>query len=356
MKPIPPLLVTMLLAAGMLTGCQSARALAPSKALVAESIRNNGYSLLHQLLNEQKDVSLLRFIRPEHADVKQLVNKIAATSGTGATLLEKFAKDDPTIRLDDIGLPPGELATRAAIAATKKKELLGQSGGPFELTLLLTQTEALSYGWHLAEVTSENEPQPERARALAGLGMDMQNLYHEVFVLLLSKIESQATDLNRTNAAPALTNSASSSQMLIIDPSSMAVGGGKATLIIGPLRRVNGVYTGDYKIKIFPYVFENEKGRLAIVVSDESLAGINQGKVTAVIGTATTSGKGGLSRHIDAITTPININSGTLKLWFMAGKRKMIFEPAYHVTENGAAAVLAKQLKPGIEILWNGFA
>jgi hypothetical protein len=58
----------------------------------------------------------------------------------------------------------------------------------------LTQTEALSYGWHLAEVTGANEPQPERARALAGLGKDMQNLYHEVFILLLSKTQSSATN------------------------------------------------------------------------------------------------------------------------------------------------------------------
>jgi hypothetical protein len=194
MKLIPPFLTVTLLAAGLLTGCQSPKAMAPSKGLAAQSIRNNGYSLLHQLLNEQKDVSLLRFIRPEQADVKRLVNKIAATSGTGAKLLEAFAKDDPSISLGDIGLPPGELATRAAIAATKKKELLGQSGHAFELTLLLTQTEALSYGWHLAEVTGENEPQPERARALAGLSKDMQNLYHEVFVLLLSKTQSSATN------------------------------------------------------------------------------------------------------------------------------------------------------------------
>jgi len=194
MKIIPSLAAMMLLTAGLLTGCQSPKAMAPSRSIAAQSIRNNGYSLLHQLLNEQKDVSLLRFIRPEHADVKQLVNKIATTSGTGAKLLEAFAKDDPTISLDDIGLPPGELATRDAIAATKKKELLSQSGDTFELTLLLTQTEALSYGWHLAEVTSTNEPQPERARALAGLGRDMQNLYHEVFMLLLSKTQSSATN------------------------------------------------------------------------------------------------------------------------------------------------------------------
>jgi hypothetical protein len=179
------LLAAMLSVACVLTGCQSPKTVTPSGS--SASTRNNCYSLLHQLLDEQKDVSMLRFIKPEHTNVKNLVKRIATTSGTGATLLEEFAKDDPSISLDDIRLPPGEAATRDAIASTKEKELLGQTGDEFELTLLLTQTEALSYGWHLATVAGENEPQPARARALAGLSEDMQNLYHEVFVMLLSK-------------------------------------------------------------------------------------------------------------------------------------------------------------------------
>jgi len=196
MKIILSWLVVMLSAACVLTGCQSPKAGFPSGN--SASTRNNCYSLLHQLLDEQKDVSLLRFIKSEHADVKKLVKRIATTSGTGAKLLEKFAKDDPSIRLDDIRLPPGELATRAAIAATKQKELLGQTGDTFELSLLLTQTEALSYASHLAKVAGENEPQPDRARALAGVSKDMENLYHEVFGLLLAKTKSSATNSIRT--------------------------------------------------------------------------------------------------------------------------------------------------------------
>jgi hypothetical protein len=195
-KIILPLLAVLLLATCVLTGCQSPKARPPSAS--SASTRNNCYSLLHQLLDDEKDVSMLRFIKAEHADVKNLVKRIATTSGTGATLLEKFARDDPSIRLDDIRLPPGELATRDAIASTKQKELLGQTGDTFELTLLLTQTEALSYGWHLAKVAGENEPQPDRARALAGLSGDMQNLYHEVFVLLLSQTKSSPTNSIRT--------------------------------------------------------------------------------------------------------------------------------------------------------------
>ena len=130
---------------------------------------------------------MLRFIKREHSDVKTLIKKIAANSGTGAKLLEEFAKDDPSIKLDDIRLPPGELATRDAIASTKEKELLSQTGDEFELTLLLTQTEALSYAWHLAKVAGENDSDPDRARALAGVSEDMENFNREVFVMLLSK-------------------------------------------------------------------------------------------------------------------------------------------------------------------------
>lgn len=184
----------MLSVAGVLTGCQSAKPRSsPEGDAAQQATRNNSYSLLHQLLDEQKDVSILRFIKREHADVKVLVKKIAVNSEAGAKLLEVFARHDPSIQLDDLRLPPGELATRDAIASTKKKELMNQTGDKFELTLLLTQTEALSYAWHLAQVASENDSQPDRVRALAGLSEDMQNLYQEVFVLMLSKTTAPAT-------------------------------------------------------------------------------------------------------------------------------------------------------------------
>jgi hypothetical protein len=177
----------MLSLAGILTGCQSHKIKPAPVSGVSLSTRNNCYSLLHQLLDEQKDVSMLRYLKREHVDVKNLVKKIAANSGAGAKLLEEFAKNDPSIRLDDIRLPPGETGTRDSIASTKEKELLSQTGDKFELTLLLTQTETLSYAWHLAKVAGENETQPERALALAGISKDMENLYHEVFTMLISK-------------------------------------------------------------------------------------------------------------------------------------------------------------------------
>jgi|ERR1700677_5015160 hypothetical protein len=186
-------LTAILSIACLLVGGQSALAKPPSLTRGALSRRNNCYSLLHQLLDEQKDVSWLRFIKSEHPDIENLTKRIAAASAAGSKLLEELARHDPSMHLDNIRLPAGEQATRTAIASTEKKNILGQTGDEFELTLLLAQTQALSYAWHLAKVGAENDPQPGRARALAGVSDDMESLYHEAFAMLLSKTKSVAT-------------------------------------------------------------------------------------------------------------------------------------------------------------------
>ena len=128
----------------------------------------------------------------------------------------------------------------------------------------------------------------------------------------------------------------------------MPVVGGHATLTIGSLQRMDGVYSGDYKLSVSPYFFKSEKGRLAIIVSDESLARAAEGKVVEIVGTATANGKGGKSRQIDATATPADINRGQLKLWFMADGRKMIFEPAYHFAGKETASVLAPAVETNL--------
>jgi hypothetical protein len=129
----------------------------------------------------------------------------------------------------------------------------------------------------------------------------------------------------------------------MIDPSSVPVAAGRATLTIGSLQCTNGIFSGDYKIKVFPYFFKNEKGTMSVFVSDATLAEIDQGKVADITGTATTSGKGGRTRHIEATVTPADINHGTLKLSFTTvTNRKMLFEPAYHFAGNRTALAMAR--------------
>ena len=151
-----------------------------------------------------------------------------------------------------------------------------------------------------------------------------------------------AVGWNASLVTSASTNSTATNRILLIDRSSMSVEAGKATLTIGPLERTNGVYTGDYKLTVFPWFLNNENGKLAIFVSDETLAEANRGRVVTVAGTATASGKVGQCRQIVAIATPGDQDHGTLKLRIIAGSRKMTFTPAYHFACDATALAAAQ--------------
>jgi hypothetical protein len=192
-KIIPLLPATLFALSFLLAGCQLPKAapLDPPKSAgqnaPASDLRNNSYSLLYQLLNDEKDVSKLRFIKREEQDLKVLVRRIATSSRAGARRLEEFAKQDPSLVLTNTQLPPGEVATRKAIAATKKKDLLGQSGEQFEMSLFLSQAEALSYGSHLAKVAAESDTHPYRKHYLESLSAELKDLDHQLVSLMLSR-------------------------------------------------------------------------------------------------------------------------------------------------------------------------
>ena len=122
-------------------------------------------------------------------------------------------------------------------------------------------------------------------------------------------------------------------QPLLIEPSSAPVPAGKVTLSVGVLGRTNGTYAGDYQVRVFPYFYKNEKGLLAMVVSDLTLAAIRAGKVTAISGTATASGKHGRCRRINALVTPNGRDQGRLKVTFAVGGRTLVFAPAYRIVK-----------------------
>jgi hypothetical protein len=134
-------------------------------------------------------------------------------------------------------------------------------------------------------------------------------------------------------AASPASNRAADGPALILENSTMPLPTAVATLIVSPLARTNGTYVGDFKLKIFPYFFKNQKGRLVIEVSDETLAAVHAGKPVVVTGTAT-SAKSGVARPVEITVTPKDGNHGSVSLWFMAGGRKMIFTPAYQFTNN----------------------
>jgi hypothetical protein len=135
------------------------------------------------------------------------------------------------------------------------------------------------------------------------------------------------------------TNSAAS-RVLILENSTMPLPTAKATLIVGPLTRTNGFYVGDFKVKVFPYFFNSDWGRLAIYVPDKALAAVNQGNTVAISGTSTST-KNGVVRHVEITATPKDREHGNVSLWFMVGDQKMIFTPAYQFTNHVLTTALA---------------
>jgi hypothetical protein len=127
----------------------------------------------------------------------------------------------------------------------------------------------------------------------------------------------------------ALAGAAETKPTLRIDPCSMKVAGGKAALAIGTLRRTNDIYTGGFQMKVAPWFFKNEKGRLAMVVTDEMISKGAKGESVEITGTATADGKDKVVRTITAVANPIDKDHGKLNLWFIVDERKMIFETSY---------------------------
>ena len=159
---------------------------------------------------------------------------------------------------------------------------------------------------------------------------------HKAFLLLLLL----AVGGGASQAAPLVTNSVAGGRVLIMENSTMPLPAAKATLIIGPLTRANGVYIGDFKVKVFPYFFKSDRGRLLINVTDKVLAAVSEGKTVAVTGTATST-KNGIVRHVEITAIPKDGNHGTVSLWFMVGDQKMIFAPDYHFADQVKAIALA---------------
>ena len=176
--------VPILFAGFIFCGCASLKKNQPvnGESFISEKlqIRNNAASLLYDLMGNEKNVGKILIIKRNSEEVGQLIKKISETSAETEKQLEQLETNDPSLDLRAIQLPPGEKAARGAVAKTKEHELLFSFGREFEFNLLLTQAEALNYGWHLAKIAAENSSSPEEVQEFAAMSHAMEKLYHQV--------------------------------------------------------------------------------------------------------------------------------------------------------------------------------
>ena len=117
---------------------------------------------------------------------------------------------------------------------------------------------------------------------------------------------------------------------LFIDPSSTPVRLGKATLIVGPLKRRDGNYVGDYQLKVRPYFFKSETGSLVLSASEDSVRRLQSGRAIDFTGKALTR-EDGTTHVVLGRATPLSGDRGTVTFSIVTEKNaKIIFKTSYH--------------------------
>jgi len=150
-----------------------------------------------------------------------------------------------------------------------------------------------------------------------------------VILLLTSCVCSFALERPRTLPA---NQSVVVTKKFLIAPSSSSLAGGTAKLVVGALSREPGTFVGDYRIKVFPYFFKSESGRLSMQVSDLALRKLTQGVAVELAGRATTNVTG-KTRAIMAWAKPSANDCGALIFAVTTINGKLIFNTSYRLEE-----------------------
>lgn len=121
---------------------------------------------------------------------------------------------------------------------------------------------------------------------------------------------------------------AAPSDKVEVETSSTSIYIGKVTLHVAPLARKDGVYSGEYKARVFPYFFMNEHGTFKIAISDEALARVAKGESVDFTGEAENGSRE--PRKVTGRATPEKDDSGKIKVRiFVTEKIQLIFNTTY---------------------------
>jgi hypothetical protein len=119
-----------------------------------------------------------------------------------------------------------------------------------------------------------------------------------------------------------------------IAPTKTSIYIGTVALTMPTFARKNGTYHSSYAAKVFPYFFSNEKGALAITLSDESLRKLERGETVEFSGRAVNTD--GEERRVEGKATPADALSGKIKVRVLVAKHlELIFNTSYRFGEQG---------------------
>jgi hypothetical protein len=146
---------------------------------------NHGYSLLHHLCEQEKQVDLILMVKTTPPAVAAFLHEVAKSADSDMAVLDHMAAHDSAIRFNDQGLPLIESKTRDSIKADKQHMLLfGTKDTDFAKTLLITQVEAGTYGMNMASVMADEESNGHRATELRRISSRWEKIRNKAYALI----------------------------------------------------------------------------------------------------------------------------------------------------------------------------
>jgi hypothetical protein len=120
-----------------------------------------------------------------------------------------------------------------------------------------------------------------------------------------------------------------------VDATKTSIYIGSVSLTMPPFVRRAGVYTADYRAKVFPFFFYSERGGISIEFPDENLRQLLRGETVYFKGYASNSN--GVGRRIEGRAVPdgSGADHGKIKVRVWVGKIELIFNTVYRFTGTG---------------------
>ncbi len=129
----------------------------------------------------------------------------------------------------------------------------------------------------------------------------------------------------RAETAPVVTGW----DRITVAPMKTSIYIGSVTLIPGVFRREGSTLAATYTVKVFPWFFWGETGRITITLSDAELASLNKGEVVEFTGDGVNQKH--KPRKVTGRAQPADATSGKFKIRIAADGYELIFNSTYRL-------------------------
>jgi hypothetical protein len=138
-------------------------------------------------MSDESDVGMILWLKHADDSVARLVKAVGERCQAAKKQMDEFPMSDKHIEFNVADLPEVEQKCRELETAEKRHELLSSSGKDFEIYLIFSQAEAMSYANNLCLALEKTEDNPVRKKFLVNLAGQCGDFHERFMKLLLAK-------------------------------------------------------------------------------------------------------------------------------------------------------------------------